>query len=371
MVTYRLALASLSSSGLGTEIVADVLDAGFPYKADQVIRWSRMLNGAGSLEFTLDMEGPGVTPDVYAPGKRELHLYRDDGGGEILVWGGRLWVADVDHDWVRFMGLGWYETLRHREMAEDFYKVDTEQLDIAWQLIDYTQTQTGGNLGITRGAAADSGITRTVLYCAEERQNIAQAIEDLGTADQGFDFEVTPAKVWKVWHPLKGEELSASVVLDTSTNVQELRYTIDATVVANEVAGIGDRKDCEPVHYASVKNVGSRDDYGLLQATISRSDIKEDGPLINDLARKYLDLHKVARKAPVVGYPTILEGPSPLTGEFALGDVINLQASKGYATFDDAFRVMGYTVTATQNGEERVDLNLDASDVDVPEATSS
>lgn len=369
MVTYRLALASLSASGLGTEIVSDVLAVGFPHKADQVVRWSRMLNGAGSIEFTLDMEA--ITPDVYAPGKRELHLYRDDGGGEVLVWGGRLWVADVDHDWVRFMGLGWYETLRHREMAVDFYKVDTEQLDIAWDLINYTQTQTGGGLGITQQVVADSGITRTVLYCAEERQNIAQAIEDLATADNGFDFDISPGKEWQVSHPVKGEDLSATVSLNTATTVQDLTYTIDATVVANEVAGIGDRKECEPIHYATVANIGSRDEYGLLQSTVSRSDIKEDGPLINALARKYLKLHKAARKAPVVKYPLSLDpnqaGPSPVTGEFSLGDVIKLQASKGYATFADPFRVMAYTVVASQNGEERIELNLDASDEDVPE----
>lgn len=359
---YRLVLAERSSTGLGAELVPDVLGtAGVPYGGQSVMRWKRQLNGAGSLEFTLPTTGEGVTEATYAPGQRELHLYRDDGGGEFLVWAGHLWVADVDHDWVRFMGLGWYETLRHREMAEDFYRVDAGQLDIAWELINYTQSQTGGNIGVTRFPGSTGGVARTVLYCAEERQSIASAVEDLADADTGFDWEVTPTKRWKVWTPERGTDLSASVLLDAASTVSNLSYQVDATQVANEVAGIGERTDCEPIHYDREIDTTSRGDYGLMQTSVVRSDIRQDAERISALARKELKLRKRARRLPAVGYPAELGGPLPMRGDFDIGDTVGLQASNGYATFDDPFRVMAYEVTVNRMGREFVTLDLDAA----------
>lgn len=359
-ITYRLVLAERSDTGLGTPIVTDVLaEVGLPYGADTAIRWSRVLNGAGSLEFTAYIDT--VTPDVYAPGQREVHLYRDDGSGELLVWGGHLWKADVDHDWVRFTALGWYEALRHREISTDFYRTSVDQFNIAWQLIDYTQDEDGGGLGITRFGVGGSGVGRTVLYCAEERQNIADAIEDLASADDGFDFDVTPNKRWRVWSPERGLDMSDTVGLHAESTVSELSYSIDATTVSNDVAGIGEGEDCEPIHFERARDEDSRALYGLMQSTVSRGDLNQDKPRITALAREELQQSKDAELHPTIRYPVLLDGPSPLTQDFGLGDVITLSASRGYATFNSPFRVLAYTITSTQTGREHVELELDST----------
>lgn len=355
---YRLVLASRSSSGLGTPLIADVLAAGVPFDHDSAGRWSRTLNAAGTIEFSLPIDA--CDPADFAAGQRELHLYRDEGFGEYLAWAGHLWVADVRTPWVRFLGMGFYEALRHREMSDDFYKFNVEQRSIAWQAIAYTQAQTDGGLGITRETAAGSAVQRTVDACAEERRVIADIIEDLASADDGFDFEITPDKVWRTWTPQRGSDLSGSVTLDTTDTIVDMSYTIDATQVENDVAGIGKKGDCEPIHYVREIDTTSRAAYGLMQGSITRSDIRQDDDLITALARERLALVKDARKQPTIRVFQGLAGPSPLSGDFDLGDVITVASSWGFATFTDPFRLMSYAVSFDRLGNEMLELQLDA-----------
>lgn len=358
LTTYRLVLANRSDSGLGTPIISDVLAAGVPFDSDTAGRWSRTLNAAGTLEFMLPIDA--CTAADFAPGQRELHLYRDDGSGEYLAWAGHLWTADVRAPWVRFLGMGWYEALRHREMSDDYYRTHTDQREIAWDLIDYTQTQDDGGLGITLGATTGSSVHRTMEYCAEERMGIADAIEDLASADDGFDFDITPDKVWQTWVPFRGSDLSATVELDTTENIVDMSYTVDGTQVENDVAGIGKKGDCEPIHYIREVDETSRGSYGLMQGSISRSDIRQDDGLISSLAAERLALLKDARKQPRIRMYQGLGGPSPLSGDFEIGDIITVASSWGYATFSDPFRVMGYSVSFDKLGHEMLELQLDS-----------
>jgi len=362
LVDYRLVLASRASSGLGTPIVDDVLTIGTPMDTDFAGRWSRTINAAGTLEFQLPMDDPIVREDIFTPGQRELHLYRDEktGIGEELVWAGRLWIADVRWPWVRFMGMGFYEDFRHREISEDFYRFDAEQLQIAWEMLAYTQAEADGDVGVTLDSAASSGLNRTVEYCAEARQNIAQAIEDLASADDGFDFEVTPTKAWKTWFPQRGTDKTGSVILDGETSISDLAYTVDATQVENDVAGIGKKGDCEPILFKRYEDTTSRARYGLMQGTIERSDVRQDDDLIGALARERLALQSFSRKQPTVRFWNELNGPSPLRGDFDIGDAITIKASRGFATFDAPYRVLSYAVTFDHLGHETVDLTLDS-----------
>jgi hypothetical protein len=355
---YRLVLAGRSDTGLGTPIISDVFPLGVPFAGDEVARWGQTLNAAGALEFTLPIDACSATD--FAPGQRELHLYRDAGSGESLVWGGHLWTADVRAPWVRFMGLGFYEAFRHREIGDDFYKQSVEQRALAWQLIQYTQGLAYGDLGITLGSATGSPVNRTVDHCAEERDNVADAIEDLASADNGFDFEVSPNKVWNTYYPQRGSDLSGSVVLNTTTHIADMSYTYDATQVENEVAGIGKTGDCEPIHYLTLNDDTSKNLFGLMQGTLVRSDVRQDNTMIDDLVARRLALRKVVRQQPVIRLKPDLSALTPLAGTFGLGDDIMIQSSWGYATFTSKFRVMAYLVSFDQMGTETMDLTLDA-----------
>jgi hypothetical protein len=359
VASYRLALATRSATGLGTPIISDVLRVGVPMDNEQACKWGRGNNTAGSIEFTLPIDA--CSPTDFDIGKRELHLYRNDGSGEKLVWSGRLWTADVQTPWVRFGGFGFYEDLRHREMSDDFFKHQQEQRSIAWDAIAYTQAQTDGGLGITLESTAGSGINRTLTVCAEERKPIADIIEDMASADDGFDFEVGPDKVWRTWTPKRGADLSGVVHLDTTSSILDISYTEDATTVENDVAGIGAKGDCEPITFIRKVDTVSRAGYGLMQGTVQRTDMKQDDDMLTAVTRERLALQKVPRKQPTVRCFQGLIGVSPLTGDFGIGDTILVTASYGFATFSDPFRVLAYDVSFDRLGYEMIDFTLDAT----------
>jgi hypothetical protein len=358
---YRLALAARGSTGLGTVLMDNIQTLGFEMGDQAAIRWTMNLDAAGSLEFSLPIDAPGLTPNNFSIG-RELHLYRTPtGGAESLVWAGHLWTINVDAPWVRFMGIGWYETLRHRQIRDDFYRKAYEQLDSAWELIAYTQAFPNGNIGITRGGGSSgSGINRTVLHCAEECTGISDAIEDLAGSDDGFDFDITPHKIWKTYYPTRGVDRSATVILDGGSNITGLSYTIDGTQVENDVAGVGPTKECEPIHFQSQINANSQAAYGLMQSSISRSDQGKDTETIDGLAREQLKIHKSPLYQPSATLHSELDSPNPVDGDYDLGDVVGLAANWGFATFSTAVRLLGYTVNVDRIGRESLDLTLDA-----------
>lgn len=361
--TYRLVLAQRSSSGLGAPVVVgsvtlnDVMNTvGVGPGASVPLAWKRNLNGPGSLEFALPIEDPVVTADVFAPGKREVHLYRDpgDGSGEVLWFAGRLWTADVA-DWsVRFTAAGWWEDLRHREIATDLYYADLEQHDLAWNYIAYTQGLLYGDIGITRYNTTPTGITRTVEVCAEQRSGVASLVEDLASADDGFDFDITPNKAFRIWSPSRG--VTTAVVFDMSTTVSTLAYTLDATEAAGEISGIGEVNQCEPVNNLVVTDTDSLTAFGLLQSSINRPD--DDEELLAAQIREELRNHKSARMQPQISYWPEVGGPQVHT--FDVGDTVTVIASRGFATFSQGFRVLSVGAVVTPTNRELVTVQLDS-----------
>lgn len=357
---YRLALAARGTSGLGTVQVNNVLTLGFPHDDQSAFRWTNLLNGAGTIEFQLPIDAAGLTPATFAPGK-ELHLYRNPGAGEVLVWAGHLWTVDVNAPFVRFLGIGWYETLRHRQLRSDFFRQSYEQLDTVWEMIAYTQGVTNGNIGLTRASATASGVQRTTLCCAEEAQYISDVIEELGSADQGFDFMVTPGKAWTTYFPRRGVDRSGTVTLNAGTNVTGLSYTVDGTQIENDVLAVGPVRDCHPTHMLQLLDNTSAANYGLLQSMVSRDHLGRDPDLLDSIAFERLQLRALPRQQPGVTLRTDLTAPGPLTGEFDLGDTVKLTAAWGYATFSSNFRLLGYTVDVDRIARETTTLTLDAA----------
>ncbi len=361
MTDYRLALAQRSASGLGAEVIPDVLAIGFPYSDNaKVFTWGKLINGAGSVTFTLPIDGAGVTEANFYAG-RELHLYRDSGAGEDLVWAGHLWEYEVDAPFVRFMGLGWWEYFRHRQMRDDFFRTSYEQLDGVWELIDYAQGKTNGDIGVTRGSATASGTERDFEYCAEECEIIADAVEEYSGGDDGFDFSISPLKVWQTYVPKRGSDLSGTVVLNAGSNVTGLSYSSDGTQLENDVAGVGPADDCEPIHMQTATNVPSQVKHGLMESAIQVEKPGHDMNLLDAAARERKNLYGWPLRQPTVSISSELASASPLEGDFNIGDTIMLAATYGFATFTEPYRFLGFDCSVDALGRETLDLTLDAA----------
>lgn len=351
VATWRLALAGRGTSGLGTEIVSDVLTAAGVPAGDANIRYTKVLNGPGSIEFSVPINSAIVTEANFAVGQRELHLYRDT----TLVWSGMLYAADISGWAIRFSGLGFWHVFRNRLVVSDLLYSTTEQLDIAWNLINHTQTQTGGNIGITRNSATGSGVTRTAVYCIENKVVIAEAIEQFASADDGFDFEISPDKKFKTYFPRRSN--SSGVALSTATNIKDFSMVVDATDVVTEARATVDAKTCNPPTVITATDSTARSNYGLLQAAVEEQ--SDDVDLLQGLANEELRINKAPRLHMRVTLDS-LNPSAPAATALGIGDQITVSASRGFVNLTNkAARIVGMSVALGRNGREFIDLDLD------------
>jgi hypothetical protein len=354
MTTYRLDLAQLGSSGLGTVILADFLDTiGVLGDADLV--FNEVLNQDGSLEFSLPIDHNLVTTDNFAVGRRELHLYRND----VLVWGGKLWTADVQGWEVRFIGYGWEHDLGKRVIGADYAVTDTDQFDIVRALVDATQVTS--SLGLTHYNLADSTITRKFVVCVEQRRTVRDAINELSAAQNGFDYAVTADKKLRMWYPRRGD---ATTVVFGDSNMATFRYEVDGDGVLTAVGILGPDEECgTPSLYVA----GGVDvDYGLIEGTADDGDILDDD-LREQTAEELLRINTLPRFQPDVSIETalqeVLTAESVGFNDVRVGDTITVETTRGaaggFGYLNMVFRVVSRRVHVKAPGFETITYGLD------------
>lgn len=351
MASWRLALANRGTSGLGTVIVSDVLaSAGVP-SGQSELRYTKVLNGPGSIEFTIPIDASICTTSNFAVGARELHLYRDS----TLVWTGMLVSADVS-DWaIRFAGLGFWHLFRKRLVVSDLLYSSTDQLDVAWNLISHTQSQTGGGLGITRYSSTLSGVSRTAVYCVENKVVVADAIEQFANASDGFDFEITPDKKFRTYYPRRS--VSTSIALDASSTIKNFSLVSDAADLTTEARATVDAKSCNPPTVITSTDSTARSTYGLLQTPVEEQ--SDDAALLQGLTDEELRINKQPRLSLRLTLDSALAG-TPAATDFSIGDLITVSASRGFVNLSNrSCRVVGIGVALRKNGREVIDLDLD------------
>lgn len=315
-----------------------------------------VLNDAGIFELSMPMQHPKATPDLLAPGQRHVHIRRE---GQ-LVWGGDLWFAGASttDENLRIQGEGWFSRFRRRHVDERIDFENEDQVDIAWDLIAFTQGKVNGNMGISRGSTPATGITRTRKLKPWNRQKISDIILGLTVAKNGFDFEITPDKVFNTFYPLKQED--NGYAFELGKNVESLAYDIDASAMATELSGMGsggDRNRC----IAVVTNLGAQGAYGLLQDSADFSNIRHYDNLV-DITKEQLRLMGQSRWQPSV----VARMSDPRFGEFDVGDLVRVKAKRGFIDVNKKFRIVGYTVRVNQEGHETVDVTFDQELAAIP-----
>lgn len=319
----------------------------------ETLEYSTVLDSPGSCSVDLLLDQAAATMANLPAGGAQLEVSR----GGTPRWGGWVWSsqASLESQRVSLSADGWTSRLRHRVFDDSRAFFGAEQFNIAWSLIDYTQAKANGGLGITRdGGEVPSGITRKRLYCCHERVTILDALEELAFADDGFDFEVTPAKVWKVYYPRRGT--ASSHVFSTGTgpgvsNVWGLSLDIDGSELVNNVGVMPQNDVCTDIEVLT--NSGSITAYGLMEETLT-SDAKH----VDDRraeGREYVRMRNQPRWSLSIVTPDV-PWDSPA---YDIGDTVTVDADVGFATINQAFRVMSWRVQV-QEGQEQVQLFLDS-----------
>ena len=206
-------------------------------------RWFvERLNDEGEAGFVLDADDSKCNSTILNLGVNELHIYYDN----ALKWAGQLVsakkIARGDDIYWEVLAKDWVGLLSKRfcgvESLREFTTTDGGL--VAWTLIDETQSLANGDFGITQGTLQAS-VNRTVTY---DRKNILEAIKELsnigedGAASYGFDFEITPLKVFNVYYPYKGT-IHNDVVFRYPGNCENFEAFVDSWGIVNQEWGLG------------------------------------------------------------------------------------------------------------------------------------
>lgn len=287
------------------------------------------------------------------PGPVATAFDQGSAAAEVRVWTGYLWACRVNgRDELECSGEGLYSILRHRYIQADLVYLATGQATIARNLISYTNGR--APTLISFGTDAGANTARSVAYCGWERRLVSDAIEELALADDGYDFEVTPTGQWNTYQPRKGTDLSAAFILDGSDiDVENLDYSEDATDLATEFTATGPCESCAGDTYVAVSG-GVDGTYGLHEAS-DHFDFRENAHVAAAGREAYRN-RKVPRRAASIRIP-------PDTGlgfdSFALGDLVQLQLSRGWLNVNRKMRVIGQSYQLEDTLEWKV-LDLDS-----------
>lgn len=114
--------------------------------------------------------------------------------------------------------------------------VTAEQVDIAWQLIEDTQSLPGGDLGITRGSTPPTGVFRTLSY--DTAVNLGTTLSALASLSDGFEWEIDENLRFNTYYPSRGSD--PGITLAYGPQISSVTRTVDTSTFANAVYFSGD-----------------------------------------------------------------------------------------------------------------------------------
>lgn len=324
------------------------------------------LTEPSSLAFTVDGRHPQAAEVQELAA--DVHLLRDG----VPLYTGRTGATGDDlDDTGHTLDAATADTrallgrrLWHTEPYTDY--TAAEQTTVAAALLNHTQAQPGGGLGISTAGLPTTGglITRRVEAGATilgELTAIAAAGVPTTAGRPGFDWDISPGwsgRTLQIWHPQRGQD--RGVVLD---------YIHTGRPRASIVAKLG--RNVDPATYAGAARVSGAEGVtpqwvtaagvataaqGLWEAAAGYTDVATTAELTAKAARLLAELGDVVPTYSVTLRRNAWEGPDHIW----LGDTVRLLVRSGRIGEDVPLRVLGLELGLGESGEEDVSLTLGA-----------
>ena len=339
--------------------------------------WSSGLNATGQGSVT--MPWYQELADVITPGRDGIAI--DDRG--TLLWSGWVRAREVSPDdgTVRFGLDSWWtyyagRTIRSRAGMTyaatsnvgplDVVFTSVDQFRIVQDLLAHAASIAGaGNLGMTArlfgpGAGGISDVNRSRTFYGYERKKIAQSVQELSAQTGGFDYTVAsewntgtaPYQVTRyldLYYPRRGASTSTPV-LEHGSNVQMLRVSDDATVLANPVTAVGAGQGdaaitSEQVDAASIYPAGP---YPYLEGEVQYRD--EGAEYAGNLGRLARARLAATRRPLRTAEAECTESADLSLGSVGIGDSLRMVAEFGPYEFDERMRVLTESISIDAGG---------------------
>lgn len=296
--------------------------------------------------FDVPLYHRAVTSSTIVPGLHEIWVWRNG----VLVKAGPLWdvtpsSSDKSLNCSAMDLLDYFDTrLTH---AQNYATID--QVLIAWNLVNYTQGLTNGDLGIIMGTLG-TGITRSATWKDYDNKYILEAITDISEMVQGFDFDIDPAtRAFNAFYPRPQTNRNLALYYPQQIRHYSVQYWGKYMRNVVQVQGV------DPNLSVAVDTT-SRSTYGLREY----ADSYRDAQLITDL-NNYAGKIRDQRKD-VKAYPTVSLQQDFIdmfnSNIIQLGDLLRVVIQDGYVNIDTTLRYQTAQITVDKQGSEAVVLYL-------------
>lgn len=330
------------------------------------LQFEFLLNEPGNCRFSVPIDHPKVTRNNIEEGVHEVWVWRRN----VLIYAGPIWqiATNSDRSALQVESQGLLSYFKHRVIDKTMLWNDTTNTGpgIATYIVMWTQDRAHGALGITvpagyGGLEANIGtiLGYKLSYRWWERKKIYDAINDLGdNVTTGFDYEVTPERVFIPYQPKKGSKLHG--LLQYPTHFRSYYIPRYGQSISNDDATIGPG-DGESTLIGYASDWASQVKYGLMQSTNSWGDAKTRASL-NARSKTYVHDHKTPTAIPLL---TLRGDAGPFLGTYSPGDSPHIQISNGYDQYDKVVRINGFQLTVGSNDEETVNVYLDLEEATI------
>lgn len=369
-------------------IVTDLrTDATFAELALAGVEFSWVLNGAGTFKASLPYRQFAATSasvtalqtalvrSATEPARTALYVERDG----TLLWGGIIWARRPAPaaKTLEIVGAEFWSYFQRRHITTALSYTGVDQFHIAQDLIDYAQgkqvdyadggvatyPKPGGDISVAVASTA-SGITRDRSWGKNERKEIGEAVEQLASLIDGFDFavEVTydagvRTRTFATYYPRRGSAYPASgLVFELGRNIVAYDWPEDgtrfATAMLTSGAGENDAMIASSATATDLIDAG----YPLIEATTVYKDVTEQATLDGHAAGD------LAARSSMPGPPsiTVRGDVDPVLGSWRVGDQCQIRIDDEWMPeYVGIHRIIAATVKPGDGGQEEVSLALE------------
>lgn len=309
------------------------------------IRFERRLNNYGTCQIIIPLSEPQLD-SLIALRVYEVKIFRDN----LLVWAGEQVhisgiLSDTSDEIVTLTCYDYLEMFNNRYTDAVVEYASTDAGEIAWDLIDNSQNQTNGDLGITKGIIETTQNRDRTYY----NQNIMEAIVNLSNVIGGFDFEFTHNKVFNVY-AVKGLDRSSTHRFELGVNILSASVENDFTNPINQAISLGEGFGATQLREV-VTDSSLRSTYKLRQGKLSDPDVSVNATLITK-GQALIDRY---------GTPLVnvtfkqVPGTLPRFGTLDLGDLVTIKIDKAIWDINAIFRVYGIVIDVDERDTETIE----------------
>lgn len=291
----------------------------------------------------------------------DIHvLWTSSGGDTRILYRGRAGTSgdtlDPNAHTVEVTALDYRALLHRRRLYSSSTLVYTgqDQALLAWNLIQQTQGQPGGDLGISRGLGQTTGVTRDRTY--EPGDSIGERVQELAQVMDGFDWEISPASAsalhLDVFYPQRGGD--RGVVLEYGGLVRAVRREVTSADYGNALRYTG---TSDPLPLAA-QELEAAD---VASAPQGRWDLVfgDDGlttqEALDDRAIWQLSQSQVVRPTYTL---TLRAGSWDGPDHLWLGDTVRVVVMSGRLAVNTVLRVHEIAVSLGDSGDEVVEVTV-------------